>query len=66
MSPPLQVSGVMEGSALIPDAMQVTVEVANSSRWASPWQAVYNLHYLPGSSESGVNFVMSHARSSNR
>ncbi len=61
VSIPLQVSGVMEGSALIPDAMQVTVEVANSSRWASPWQAVYNLHYLPGSSESGVNFVMSRA-----
>ena len=61
VSIPLQVSGVAEGYALIPDALQFTVEMANGSRWTSPWQAVYNLHYLPGTSESGVNFVMSRA-----
>jgi hypothetical protein len=61
VSIPLQLSGVAEGYALIPDALQLTVEVANGSHWTSPWQAVYNLHYLPGTSESGVNFVMSRA-----
>jgi hypothetical protein len=61
VSIPLQVSGVAEGYALIPDALQLTVQVANGTGWTSPWQAAYNLHYLPGTSESGVNFVMSRA-----
>jgi hypothetical protein len=61
VSIPLQVSGVAEGYALIPDTMQVTVDAANASHWTSPWQAVYNLHYLPGAGESGVNFLMSRA-----
>jgi hypothetical protein len=61
VSIPLQVSGLAEGYALIPDALRVTVDAANGSHWISPWQAVYNLHYLPGTSESGVNFVVSRA-----
>jgi hypothetical protein len=59
VSIPLQVSGVTEGYALIPDALQVTVDAANGSHWTSPWQGVYNVHYLPGTSESGVNFLIS-------
>jgi hypothetical protein len=61
VSIPLQVSGVADGYALIADAMQFTVDAANGSHWTSPWQAAYNLHYLPGTSESGVNFLMSRA-----
>jgi hypothetical protein len=60
VSIPLQVSGVAEGSALITDSLQVTVDAANGSRWTSPWQGA-NLYYLPGTSESGVNFLMSRA-----
>jgi hypothetical protein len=58
---PLQVSGVTEGYALIPDALQVTVDAANGSHWTSPWQAASSSNYLPGMSESGVNFLMSRA-----
>jgi hypothetical protein len=61
VSIPLQVSGVAEGYALISDAVQVTVDAANGSHWASPWQGAYNLYYLPGTGESGVNFLMSRA-----
>jgi hypothetical protein len=61
VSIPLQVSGVAEGYAFISDALQVTVDAANGSHWSSPWQGAYNLYYLPGTSESGVNFPMSRA-----
>jgi len=60
VSIPLQVSGVAEGSALISDALQVTVDAANGSHWTSPWRGA-NIYYLPGASESWVNFPMSRA-----
>ena len=60
VSIPLQVSGVAEGSALITDALQVTVDAGKGSHWTSPWQGA-NIYYVPGTSESGVNFLMSRA-----
>ncbi len=61
VSIPLQVSGVAEGYALIPDDVKVTVDSANGSHWTSPWQAFNNQAYLPGTSESWVSVLISRA-----
>jgi hypothetical protein len=61
VSIPVQVSGVAAGYALIPDALRVTIDAANGSHWTSPWQPASNSNYLPGTSESGVGFLISRA-----
>jgi hypothetical protein len=53
---PVQISGVTEGSMMIPDIVRVSVEAANGFHWTSPWQAIYRTHYLPGPQESSVAF----------
>jgi len=61
VSIPLQVSGVAEGYALVSGPVRVTVDAANGSQWTSPWQALNNQQYLPGTSESWITFQMSRA-----
>jgi hypothetical protein len=61
VSIPLQVSGVAEGYALVGGPAKVTVDAANGSQWTSPWQALNNQQYLPGTSESWITFQMSRA-----
>ena len=41
--------------------MKVSVDAANGSHWNSAWQGLNNQHYLPGTSESWINFQMSRA-----
>ncbi len=53
---PVQISGVAEGSMMMPNDLRVSVEAPNGFRWTSPWQAIYNYHYLPGRQESSVAF----------
>jgi hypothetical protein len=59
VSIPLQVSGVAEGYALITGPSKVTVDAANGSHWSSSWQGFNNGQYLPGTSESGINVLVS-------
>ena len=61
VSIPLQVSGVAEGYALVSGPMKVSVNAAHGSYWNSAWQAQNNQYYLPGTSESWINFQMSRA-----
>jgi hypothetical protein len=61
VSIPLVVSGVAEGYAIVSGPVKVSVDAANGSHWNSPWQALNNQQYLPGTSESWITFQMSRA-----
>ena len=61
VSIPLQASGVADGYAIISGPMKVTADAANGSHWSSRWQARNIQQYLPGTSESWINFQMSRA-----
>jgi hypothetical protein len=61
VSIPLQASGVAEGYALISGPVKLTVDAVNGSHWTSPWQALNNQQYLPGTSEAWITFQMSRA-----
>ena len=61
VSIPLQVSGVAEGYALLSSEVKVSADAANGSQWNSAWQGLNNQYYLPGTSESWINFQMSRA-----
>jgi hypothetical protein len=61
VSIPLRVSGVAEGYALLSSQVKVSADAANGSHWNSAWQGLNNQYYLPGTSESWINFQMSRA-----
>jgi hypothetical protein len=58
---PVKASGVALGYMLMPNHVQVSIEAANGTRWTSPWQDIYNEHYLPGPQDSSVNFKIKRA-----
>jgi hypothetical protein len=53
-----QVSGVASGYALLADQVKVTLTSADGRHWTSPWQGIYNLHYLPGSGNWSINVMV--------
>ncbi len=53
---PVQISGVTDGSMMMPDNVRVSIDAPNGIHWTSPWQAIYNYHYLPGPQDSSVAF----------
>ncbi len=53
---PVQISGVADGSMMMPNDVRVSIDAPNGIHWISPWQAIYNYHYLPGMQESSVAF----------
>ncbi len=53
---PVQISGVADGSMMMPNDVRVSIDAPNGIHWTSPWQAIYNYHYLPGPQESNVAF----------
>ena len=53
---PVQISGVADGSMMMPDNVRVSIDAPNGIHWTSPWQAIYNYHYLPGPQDSSVAF----------
>ena len=55
---PVQISGVADGSMLMPDNVRVSIDAPNGIHWTSSWQAIYNYHYLPGPQESSITFMM--------
>lgn len=58
---PFKASGVAVGYMLMPNNVQVSIEAANGTRWTSPWQDIYNEHYLPGPQDSSVNLKIKRA-----
>jgi hypothetical protein len=58
---PVKASGVALGYMLMPNHVKVSIEAANGTRWTSPWQDIYNEHYLPGPQDSSVNFKIKRA-----
>jgi hypothetical protein len=53
---PMRISGVANGSAVIPVALKAAISGSDGPRWESPWQPVYNQHYLPGVWDSTMRF----------
>jgi hypothetical protein len=53
---PVQISGVADGSMMMPDNVRVSIDSPNGIHWTSPWQAIYNYHYLPGPQDSSIAF----------
>jgi len=58
---PLRVSGVADGSLVIPEAVKVAIDAPDGSHWDSPWQAIYNQRLLSTTSDSNVNFRVGRA-----
>lgn len=55
---PMTVSGVQQGSAVVPVALRVTILDASGVRWQSPWQGYESAHFLPGESGTTIRFRM--------
>jgi hypothetical protein len=58
---PLHASGVADGYAVIPNDVAVSIDAPDGSYWTSPWQAIYNQNYLPGSQNAHIGFTISRA-----
>ena len=58
---PMRVSGVANGSAVIPVALKAAIIASDGARWESPWQPVYNEHYLPGVWDSTIRVRIRHS-----
>lgn len=56
ISIPLRAAGVATDHVVIPVAVKAVIEAPDRARWESPWNVIYNVRYLPGSSDSAVRF----------
>jgi hypothetical protein len=56
ISIPLRATGVATDHVVIPVAVKAVIEAPDQARWESPWNVIYNVRYLPGSSDSVVRF----------
>ncbi len=52
---PLKISGVADGTAVLPVAVQAGIDSGEGS-WQSPWQTMYNERYLPGVTDATIHF----------
>ena len=58
ISIPVQVSGVADGSVVIPDFLQVTLQTTDGSRWTSVWQPIFMDKFLPEARMAKADFTM--------
>ena len=52
---PLKISGVADGTAVLPVAVQPGIDNGKGS-WQSPWQATHSERYLPGVTDATISF----------
>jgi hypothetical protein len=58
ISIPVHVSGVAEGSIVIPNFLKVTLQAPDGSHWTSVWQAISMSEFLPGERVASERFIM--------
>ncbi len=61
ISIPVHVSGVGEGTIVIPDYLKVTLEAPDGSRWTSVWQPIVMDKFFPGEKVANERFTMPRA-----
>jgi hypothetical protein len=55
---PIQVSGIAQGSMMIPQNVKATLQAANGSRWTSFWEPIYDDKFMPGERIIWASFAM--------
>jgi len=55
---PVHISGIAEGSVVMPQNVRASVAVGDGARKSTPWQAIYSLHYGSDSQDSSISFDM--------
>ena len=58
---PIHVTGVAEGSIVIPTFVKVTLQAPDGSRWTSVWQSISMDKFFPGEKVASERFVMPRA-----
>jgi hypothetical protein len=61
ISIPVHVSGVAEGTIVIPDFLKVTLRALDGSRWTSVWQSISMDKFFPGEKVASERFTMPRA-----